>query len=194
LPANTIPDFDVVLELGPNRPGFPFQVEAIMRLRCLAVGIVILAVVGIWQVRAGQKSGAKEVSRHDTADLIKHGDYLVNAVMLCGDCHTPQDDRGKPDRTRLLRGTTLPIRPKKEVKNWTDESPDIAGSGLAGEWSEEDMVKFLTTGIDPEGMKARPPMPAFRLNTEDARGVYLYLKSLPRPDESGKKENSKSSR
>jgi hypothetical protein len=49
------------------------------------------------------------------------------------------------------------------------------------------MVKFLTTGSDPDGKKARPPMPAFRLNARDARAAYLYLKSLPGPSEGGGK-------
>jgi hypothetical protein len=159
-----------------------------MRFRCIAVGIVILAAVGVWQVRAGQESGAKQEGNQNTADLIQRGRYLVSSTSMCGDCHTPQDDRGQPDRKRLLQGATLPIRPKKETKNWTDESPDLTGSGLAGEWSEEEMVKFLTTGIDPEGMKARPPMPAFRLNATDARAVYLYLKSVPGQPKTGKKE------
>lgn len=152
-----------------------------MRFERLAVGIVIPAAVSMWQVRAGQESS------QDTAALIRHGEYLVNAATMCGDCHTPHNDRGQPDRTRLLRGTTLPIRPKKETRDWTDESPDITGSGLAGQWSEAEMVKFLTTGIDPEGMNAMPPMPAFRLNARDARAVSLYLKSLPGRQEAGKK-------
>jgi hypothetical protein len=150
-----------------------------MRLNTLTVGIAVLVAVGIWQVRATQESGSRQTSGPDAASLRKHGDYLVNAVMLCGDCHTPQDDRGRPDRTRPLRGTTLPIRPKKETENWADESPDITGGGLAGKWSEGEMVKFLTTGMDPDVMKAMAPMPAFRLNASDARAVYLYLQSLP---------------
>ena len=150
-----------------------------MRLKCLTVGIAALVAVGIWHLRAEQGPGAKQKGGADTADLRKHGDYLVNAAILCSDCHTPQNDRGAPDRTRLLQGATVPFRPKKETKNWADEAPDITGGGLAGKWSEEEMVKFLTTGIDPNGKKARPPMPAFRLNDGDARAVARYLKSLP---------------
>ena len=46
-------------------------------------------------------------------------------------------------------------------------------------WGEADLVKFLMTGKDPEGHEAHPPMPAFRLNEEDARAVTAYLRSLP---------------
>jgi len=165
-----------------------------MRFECIAVGIVVLAAAGVWQVRAGQGSGAKNEGGQDTADLIRHGEYLVSSATMCGDCHTQQDDRGQPNRTRLLSGATLPIRPRKETRNWADESPDITGGGLAGQWSEEDMVKFLTTGIDPDGMKARPPMPGFRLNARDARAVVLYLKSVPGQQKARKKKGKDSER
>ncbi len=156
-----------------------------MRLKCLTAGIALLVAVGIWQVRADQESDAKKEGSPDAAALLKHGDYLVNAAILCSDCHTPQDATGKFDRARLLRGAALPIRPKKETKNWADEAPDITARGLTGKWSEQGMVKFLMTGTDPDGKKARPPMPAFRLNARDARAVSLYLKSLPGSKEGG---------
>ncbi len=164
-----------------------------MRLERLVVGIAILVAVGVWHVRADQGSGARQESGPDNPDLRKHGAYLVTAAILCGDCHTPQDDKGMPDRARPLRGTTLPIRPKRETKDWADEAPDITGSGLAGRWNEEEMVKFLTTGIDPDGKKAGPPMPAFRLNARDARAVYLYLKSLPGAKAGGNEKGSRDS-
>jgi mono/diheme cytochrome c family protein len=149
-----------------------------MRFKIVTCGIAILVAVGIWQVRADQQSRAKKGSGPD-AGLVKHGEYLVNEVAHCSHCHSPQDARGMPDRARLLRGASLPIRPKKETKNWADESPDITSAGLAGKWGEEAMIKFLMTGIDPEGEKPMSPMPVFRLNARDARAVTLYLQSLP---------------
>ena len=150
-----------------------------MRSYYRALGIVLLVALGLWQVGASQEPGAKPKRGPDAAGVREHGAYLVNAAVLCGDCHTPQDERGMPNLARQLRGSTLPIRPKKETKNWADESPDITSRGLAGKWGEAGMVKFLMTGVDPEGKKARPPMPAIRLSANDARAVYLYLHSLP---------------
>ena len=149
-----------------------------MRRTFLTIGIAMLVVMGIWQVRATDEPAANPKNNLDVAALRKHGAYLVNSLVLCSDCHTPQDEQGMPDRTRQLQGTVLPVRPKKETKNWADESPDITARGLAGKWSEDAMVKFLGTGIDPDGNKARPPMPAFRMNADDARAVAVYLKSL----------------
>lgn len=150
-----------------------------MRLKSLAVGIGVLVAVGIWQARADQEPVAKKEGHSNTADLLKHGEYLVNKASMCVDCHTPKDDQGQPDSSKNLRGSMIPLRPKEETKAWAEAAPDITGEGLAGKWSEEEMVKFLTTGNNPYGKQARPPMPAFRLNQSDARAIFLYLKSLP---------------
>jgi mono/diheme cytochrome c family protein len=111
--------------------------------------------------------------------LVKRGDYLVNEVAHCSHCHSPPGDNGLPDRGRLLLGAVLPIQPKHPTKNWADKSPDITRSGLAGKWTETDLVKFLTTGKNPDGEGPTPPMPAFHLHEDDARAVAAYLRSLP---------------
>src|SRR5262249_55423255 len=97
----------------------------------------------------------------------------------CSVCHTPADSKGQPERSRLLQGTILPIVPKEKTENWADRSPDITSSGLAGKWSEQDFIKFLMTGVDPEGHTRRGPRPRFHLTARDARAVVLYAKSLP---------------
>jgi len=150
-----------------------------MRSKFLVVGVAVLVAVGIWQVRADQESGAKKGGNSDAADLIKHGEYLVGQVAHCGHCHTPRDAKGRPDQSKLLRGTSLGVVPKQKTEHWAGKSPDITGGGLAGKWSEEEMIKFFTTGLNPHGEKPTPPMPVFRLHKRDARAVTLYLKSLP---------------
>jgi len=149
-----------------------------MRRKYLVAGVAVLIAVGLWQVRARPESGTKE-------ELIKHGEYLVSRVAQCGDCHTPRDAKGEPDRSKLLRGATLDFAPKTKMEHWADMSPDITGGGLAGKWSEEGMIKFFTTGVNPDGKKPIPPMPVFRLHERDARAVTLYLKSLPGKKGSG---------
>jgi mono/diheme cytochrome c family protein len=143
----------------------------------IGVGAAALMAAGVWLARAGEPpaSGAK---RSDDA-LVKTGEYLVNEVAHCSHCHTPSGDKGQPDRARLLQGAVLPIKPKEPTDQWAGKSPDITHSGLAGMWSEAEMVKFLTTGKNPEGEGPTPPMPVFHLRPEDARAVTAYLRSLP---------------
>jgi len=162
-----------------------------MRSTRLTVAIALLLALGLWQIQADQESRAKKTNSPDNADLIKQGNYLVSEVAHCGHCHTPLDSKGQPDRSRLLQGATLGIVPKQKTDNWADKAPNITSSGLAGKWSEQEMIKFLTTGVNAEGDKPTPPMPVFHLNTRDARAVFLYLKSLPgsKGGEDGDKKN-----
>jgi mono/diheme cytochrome c family protein len=170
----------------------PFlSLEVKMHGKYLAVGTVALVIFGS-RFQASQRSEAKGNTGSDTAELVKHGEYLVSQVAHCGDCHTPRDAKGEPDRSKLLQGSTLEFAPKKKTEHWADKSPDITGSGLAGEWSEDEMIRFFTSGESPHGHKPTPPMPVFKLNQKDARAVTLYLKSLsPKKGASAaeKKEN-----
>jgi mono/diheme cytochrome c family protein len=179
--------------MPPRHPAWVFQLylsqmEETMGPKSFVIGVAILVGMGIWHVRAHQEAGEKKDSSPDAADLVKHGDYLVNEVAHCSHCHTAPDAKGQPEPSRLLQGTTLGIVPKKKTENWADKAPDITSGGLAGKWSEKDMIKFLTTGMNPDGEKPMPPMPVFHFNARDARAVTLYLKSVPGSKKGGVRE------
>ena len=69
----------------------------------IGIGALALLAAGVWLAPAGQppKSGAG--AKGGDPALIQRGDYLVNRVVLCADCHTPQDAKGRPDRARHAR-------------------------------------------------------------------------------------------
>jgi mono/diheme cytochrome c family protein len=146
-----------------------------MRYRWAVCGGAFLAAA------LGASLSADDKPKADAKDdaLVKKGDYLVNRVAMCVDCHTPRNAKGEPDQAKNLTGATLGVAPKQKIKDWMDEAPDLTKGGLAGEWGEDKMVKFLTTGLDPKGEKANPPMPQYRFNDDDARAVTAYLRSLP---------------
>ena len=50
----------------------------------------------------------------------------------------------------------------------------------AAAYTDEQFAHFLQTGEKPDGSHARPPMPQFRMNEEDARAVVAYIKTVPR--------------
>lgn len=145
----------------------------------LAVGI--LSGAGLWA--AHQRTGgappvarpaAKPEVKEGQAALIKRGEYLVNEVARCGECHTPRDDRGRLDTSRHLQGAKTWFRPLVKPRGeWEDHAPNITASGKAGKWSEAKMIKFLSTGP-----KTEAPMPSYRLTAEDARAMTAYLRSL----------------
>lgn len=109
----------------------------------------------------------------DRAALTKRGEYLVNQLARCGECHTPRDARGRLDMTRHLQGAPIPARLKRRGEEDDDRAPDITMSGKAGRWGEDKMTRYLMKG-EAEGL-----MPAYRLTREDAAAITAYLRSLP---------------
>jgi mono/diheme cytochrome c family protein len=116
---------------------------------------------------APEKTGAGDVAR---------GKYIVESVAMCGQCHTPRDSQGNPDRGRWLQGGSLPFAPATADPNWPVSAPRIGGNPPA---NDADMVKLLTTGIWVTGNRLRFPMPQFRMDRGDAEAVVAYLKSVP---------------
>jgi mono/diheme cytochrome c family protein len=122
-----------------------------------------------------KKNAAQHASEKAGGGNVARGKYLVESVAMCGQCHTPRDSNGNPDRRRWLQGASLPWMPAQPDSNWPLSAPRIGGTPPA---NDADMVKLLTTGIWTTGNRLRFPMPQFRLERGDAEAVVAYLKSL----------------
>jgi mono/diheme cytochrome c family protein len=118
---------------------------------------------------------AQEKPAHSSPQLAR-GRYLVENVAICGDCHSPHTEKGEVIAAEKLQGSTLAFSPMVPVPGWAAKAPGIAG--LPG-WSEADVLSLLRTGLTTNGIRARPPMPEYRLTRQDAAAVVTYLKSLP---------------
>ncbi len=105
---------------------------------------------------------------------VARGKYLVNNIGMCGDCHTPMNQKGEPLKGKTLQGAPIMFTPTVPIPGWAKSSPGIAGL----DWTEEQAITFFTTGKRPDGTIAAPPMPQIRLNKTDAAAVYAYLKTL----------------
>lgn len=139
------------------------------RLMAIASGLaVIIGVAGL-----GLRSRAAAASPDAK---VERGRYLVVQVGLCGDCHSPADDKGQPLAGQELQGAEITFKPLKPVPNWAEYAPPITGK--AGFTSEEQLVEFLMTGKGVDGKLADPPMPQFRFSQEDAAAIAAYLGSL----------------
>jgi mono/diheme cytochrome c family protein len=137
-------------------------------------GMVIggLALVGVCLAANVWQAPAQEQPKADAQ--MERGSYLVNEVARCGDCHTPRNDKGQLDSTRHLQGAPTWFTSKINFKKWHNTAPDITASGVATKWTEDKLVKFLSTGV-----QADMPMPAYHLTVDDAKAVTAYLRSLP---------------
>ncbi|MGA8057185.1 MAG: hypothetical protein WB999_03025 [Candidatus Binataceae bacterium] len=138
----------------------------------LAKGLLLLVATTLL------RSTAKCVMAQDHGPVAR-GRYLVEKVALCGDCHTPKISNGELDRAHWLEGASA-LPPFAACVKFPSGIATFAISiaGLPMGWSREQLARFLETGMTPNGVPARPLMPQFRLNPEDATAVASYLRSL----------------
>jgi len=115
---------------------------------------------------------------------IERGRYLTDHVAICGDCHTPRNSIGVPNRALYLAGASAKIGPLgKEVANITPDKE----TGI-GDWSREDIAELLLTGIKPDLDNVQGLMQEVIQGTshgykdmtrKDALAIADYLKSIP---------------
>ena len=131
----------------------------------------------IWVVSVGGSELAEAAPWFSfSGEMIKRGEYLVNNVGRCAECHTPRKANGELDNTKHLQGgpTWFTPNPGIKFKKWDKSAPDITQSGRASKWTEERLVTFFSTGV-----QANAPMPAYNMTVDDAKAVTAYLRSLP---------------
>lgn len=116
-------------------------------------------------------------SRAAEPALIDRGRYIVHQVALCADCHSPRDEKGQFVPGREFTGAPLAFKATVPMP-WAPVAPNIAG---LPNFTDEQAVKFMMTGQRPNGVPVMPPMPAFRMDADDAKAVVAYLRSLAAP-------------
>ena len=111
---------------------------------------------------------------------VNRGAYLVQALGHCGECHTPRNFLGGPQRNRFLAGGKGPDGKKV---------PNLTPTKLKN-LSDAELKDFLLTGLTPDGDAANETMDEVirnttsRLTAEDLAALIAYLRSLPPlPDE-----------
>jgi hypothetical protein len=106
--------------------------------------------------------------------------YLMR-IGGCHDCHTPGSLLGMPDHTRAYNGGDVGFfMPGIGYVYPPNLTPDPE-TGL-GNWTEDQIVTALRTGVRPDGRTLVPIMPwpgLSALTNEDAYAMAAYMKSLP---------------
>ena len=111
----------------------------------------------------------------EQSKIVARGKYLAVDIGGCQDCHSPRDQKGQFITEKWMQGAELFFKPAAPIPSWTQVSPGIAG---LPNWTDEQAITFLSTGVAPDGSAANPPMPQYRYNRQDARAVAAYLRSL----------------
>ena len=108
---------------------------------------------------------------------VERGNYLVNTIMTCGNCHTPKGPAGDIAEKAFSGGLRF------------DESPfDVIASNITpdketgiGAWSDADIKKALLDGVRPNGVRLAEIMPTnfYRiLIPSDLNAIVAYLRTL----------------
>ena len=106
----------------------------------------------------------------------EHGRYIVEHVAMCIECHSGRDARGAILESERFLGAPIPFAPPWP-NDWAMRAP--RNRGLPG-YTDDLAMRLLTQGaIGRNGEQLRPPMPRFRMNTQDAADVIAYMRSLP---------------
>lgn len=106
------------------------------------------------------------------------GAYLVEAVVHCGQCHTPRDVAGGLKRDLYMAGAI--DGPEGELAPNITPHPE---TGL-GDWSVDDMVYFLKEAIKPDGDNVQGLMEEVivhgykHMTDDDLTAIAEYVHSL----------------
>jgi mono/diheme cytochrome c family protein len=108
---------------------------------------------------------------------VQRGDYLVNTIMTCGNCHSP---KGPPPATagKDFSGGLQWDEPPFKVT-----APNITPDKTTGigDWSAAEIKKALIDGVRPNGVPLAPIMPSSFyaiLTPTDTDAIVAYLQSL----------------
>jgi len=114
----------------------------------------------------------------DEGALLARGAYLMNGVVACGNCHTPQGPDGPVPGMELAGGMVF------DEGVFVARAPNITPDGATGVggWSDEDLARAIREGIRPDGSVIGPPMPMelYRhLSDDDLAALVAYLRQVP---------------
>ncbi|MCB2093655.1 MAG: cytochrome c [Rhodobacteraceae bacterium] len=140
----------------PHDVGFPFDIRR---------------AIGVWKRLFFNKNW---VVSGDLSPTETRGRYLSEALAHCGECHTPRNILGAMERDRWLAGGPIP--------GGKGNFPNITPAKL--DWSEADIVEYLTSGFTPDYDSAGGHMALVvdnmaHLPPEDRTAIAAYLKKVP---------------
>jgi len=114
----------------------------------------------------------------------ERGDYLVNTIMACGNCHSPRDANGQLIKEKAFSGG-LTFNTPGFVATAPNITPDRE-TGI-GSWSDAEIKRALVEGVRPDhgrlaGVALAAIMPANfykALLPADLADIIAYLHTVP---------------
>jgi hypothetical protein len=119
----------------------------------------------------------------DTTNMIALGKYIALDELECFNCHSKDfatDDFFTPEKSKGFFGGGNKLFTQEGKEIYTLNITPDKNTGI-GDWTEDEFIKAIKTGIVPNGAPAlRYPMqPYVNLTDKEAAAVYAYLKTVP---------------
>jgi mono/diheme cytochrome c family protein len=121
---------------------------------------------------------AKGTAAPPKTDKVAYGNYLVNAIAHCHECHTPFEGP-QPDFANQYGAGGLVIIVNGVGLRTRNITPDKE-TGI-GSWSDAEIKRAITQGIAKDGRKLIPlmPYPYFKnMTAEDLDAIVAYLHTI----------------
>ena len=136
-------------------------------MRTMTIGALAAAVLAaaLSSIAAARAFNVPHRAHAVSSGAIERGRYLVGAAGQCSDCHGAQLQGASID---FLAPDLPPIVQRK--------APNLAGLPMFAD--DAAAAHFFETGELPGGAHARPPMPQYRFDPNDAVAIVTYLKTL----------------
>ncbi len=132
--------------------------------------------IGLWKRLFLSDSPA--VALAGASEEVLRGQYLVEALGHCGECHTPRNGLGALDNARWLAGAAALETGGRAIPNISPGEDGI------GDWSEDDVVALLESGFTPDFDSVGGTMAAVvrnlgELPASDREAIAAYLQAIP---------------
>ncbi|MDU8929705.1 cytochrome c [Alisedimentitalea sp. MJ-SS2] len=126
--------------------------------------------LGVWKLLFPAPSRVIDVA----GDPASQGQYLVEGLGHCGECHTPRGALGQLDYSQWMAGAPAP--------DGKGKVPALTPDKLT--WSDRDVTAYLSTGFTPEydsagGHMADVVQNLAHLPESDLQAITAYLRVLP---------------
>jgi mono/diheme cytochrome c family protein len=154
------------------------------RVLLMTLGVVVVAILlGLAYLKTAlpNTGDPEHLVIQSTPEMVEHGAYLANHVMVCMDCHSKRDwsrFSGPLVPNTLGQGGEAFNQNMKFPGNYV--AKNITPHKLAS-WSDGEIFRAITTGVSKDGHALFPIMPYTHYGTldrKDIEAVIAYLRTL----------------
>ncbi len=150
-------------------------------MRFLLAPVLLLSIVSCSILLPIKVNQAEDINIDSTPERLDRGEYLVEHVTGCTDCHSQRDWSifMAPARPGT-HGAGGEVFNEEMGAPGTIYAPNITPAAL-GSWTDGEIVRAITSGLSKNGVPLFPIMPYpnyARLSQEDIYSIVAYIRTL----------------